>query len=75
MCSAVAAIILAKDVEVIQMFVAPVEKELKHEVELSQRGVISDQESTPDERIDVSQDDTQLIDVRAGSVLVHAQSV
>jgi hypothetical protein len=58
-----------------QVFVAPREEALEHEVEVGQSGVTSDQESTPDERTDASQDDAQLIDVRVCLVLVHAQSV
>ena len=72
---AVAAIILAKNVETMQVFVAPIEDDLAYEVELGQGGVTSDQESTPDERTDASQDDAQLIDVRGCLVLFHAQSV
>ena len=72
---AVAAIILAKNVETVQVFVAPIEDDLEYEVELGQGGVTSDQESTPDERTDASQDDAQLIDVRVCLVLFHAQSV
>jgi len=71
----VAAIILAIDVEVMQVFVAPVKDDLDHGMELSQGVVASDQESPPDERADASQDDAQLIDVRVCSVLVHEQSV
>ena len=58
-----------------QVLVAPVEDDLQHGVELGQGRVASDQESTPDERADASQDDTQLIDIRVYSVLVHKQSV
>ena len=58
-----------------QVLVAPVEDDLEHVVELCQGRVASDQESTPDERADASQDDTQLIDVWVCSVLVHEQSV
>src|SRR2546427_10172048 len=72
---AVAAIILAKNVETMQVFVAPIEDDLEYEVELGQGGVTSDQESTPDERTDAPQDDAQLIDVRVCLVLFHAQSV
>src|SRR5437867_317497 len=72
---AVAAIILAKNVETMQVFVAPIEDDLEYEVELGQGGVTSDQESTPDERTDAPQADAQLIDVRVCLVLFHAQSV
>jgi hypothetical protein len=71
----IAAIVLTKNVEVMQVLVAPVEEDLEHEMELCQRGVASDQEPTPDERTDASQDDAQLVDVQVYLVLVHAQSV
>src|SRR6266446_9700000 len=60
---AVATEVLAKDVESMPMFVAPLEDDLNHAVELSQRRVASDQKATPDEWTNASQDDTQLIDV------------
>jgi hypothetical protein len=72
---AVAAIILADNVEVVQACVAPIEEDLEHQVELGQGGVASDKKSSPDERADAAQDDAQLIDVRVDLVLVHAQSV
>src|SRR5215510_6428858 len=59
----------------VEVFVTPRETELEHEVQLGQRGVTSDKESTPDEWTDASQDDTQLIDVWMGLLLCHAQSV
>jgi hypothetical protein len=59
----------------VEVFVAPREEDLEHQVELGQCGVISDQKATPDKRADAAQDDAQLIDVRVCSVLVHAQSV
>ena len=55
---AVAAIILAENVEMMEVFVAPIEEKLEHEVELGQRGVAAHKESTPNERADASQDDT-----------------
>jgi hypothetical protein len=60
---AVATEVLAKDVESMQMFVAPLEDDLNHAVELSQSRVALDQKATPDEWTNASQDDTQLIDV------------
>jgi hypothetical protein len=65
---AVAAIILAENVETMQVVVAPSAEDLEHEVEWSQGGVTSDQEATPDERTDASQDHAQLRDVRVCSV-------
>lgn len=65
---AVATVILAKNVEMVQVFVAPIKENLDHEVELGQGGVASHQEPSPDERADISQDDTQLIDVWVCSV-------
>ena len=47
----------------VEVFVAPRETELEHEVQLGQRGVTSDKESTPEEWTDAAQDDAQLIDV------------
>jgi hypothetical protein len=72
---AVAAIILAENMETMQVFIAPIEEDLEHEVELSQGGIASDKESTPDERTDTSQNDAQLIDVWVGLLLFHEQSV
>ena len=72
---AVATIILAENAEVVQVFVAPIKEDLKHEVELGQRGVAPHQESAPDKGADASQDDTQLIDVGMRLVWFHAQSV
>jgi hypothetical protein len=59
----------------VQVFVAPIKENLKHKVELGQGGVASHQESSPDERTDISQDDTQLIDVGRQWVWLHDQSV
>jgi hypothetical protein len=71
----VAPIVLAEDVEVMQVLVAPVEEDLEHVMEVCQRRVASDKESTPDERADAAQDNAQLIDVQNCSVVIHAQSV
>ena len=43
----VAAIILAENAEMVQVFVAPIKENLKHKVELGQGGVASHQESSP----------------------------
>src|SRR5215471_16011941 len=72
---AIASIVFAKNVEMVEVFVTPLETELEHKVQLGQRGVTSDKESTPDKWTDASQDDTQLIDVWMGLLLFHAQSV
>ena len=72
---AVAAIILAENVEMMEVFIAPIEDDLEHEVELGQRGVAAHKESTPNERANASQDDAQLIDVGGWLVWFHEQSV
>jgi len=68
---AIAAVVFAKNVAMVEVFVAPLETELEHEVQLGQRGVTSDKESTPDEWTDAAQDDAQLIDVWMGWLLFH----
>jgi hypothetical protein len=73
--SAVAAIVFAENAEMMEVFVAPLETDLEHEMELSQSRVALDKKSSPDERTDASQDDAQLIDVWVGSLLFHEQSV
>jgi hypothetical protein len=69
------AIVVTENVEMVEVFVAPREKDLDHAVELGQGGVAADQKSSPDERADAAQNDAQLIDVWVGSLLLHAQSV
>ena len=64
-----------ENVEMMEVFIAPIEDDLEHEVELGQRGVAPHQESAPDKGADVSQDDTQLIDVGMRLVWFHEQSV
>ncbi len=66
---AIATEVLTEDMEAMQVFIAPIEDDLEREVELSQSRVASDKDPTPDERADVSEDDAQLIDFRAGSLL------
>ena len=72
---AAAAIVLAVDVEVMQMLIVPVESDLEDGVEVSQGGVAADEETAPDENADLSQDDTQLIDAGRFNGLAHALSV
>jgi hypothetical protein len=58
-----------------EVFVAPREEDLEHEMELGQGGVAAHKKSTPEERADAAQNDAQLIDIRVCWVLIHAQSV
>ena len=60
--SPVAAIVLAMDVERMQMLAAPVKDDLEDRMQVRQGRVAADEESTPDQRTDLTQDDTQLID-------------
>ena len=73
--STVAAIVLAVEVERVQMLAAPVKDDLKDDVELRQGGVAADEESAPDEWTDLAQDDAELIDAGWFNRLIHAQSV
>jgi hypothetical protein len=59
----VGAVILAIDMEVVQVFITPLEEDLYDGVELSQRGGVVHENPTPDQRTDVSKDNAQLIDV------------
>ena len=52
--STVAAIVLAVEVERVQMLAAPVKDDLKDDVELRQGGVAADEESAPDEWTDLA---------------------
>jgi hypothetical protein len=45
----------------VQMFIAPVESDLQHGVEVRQGRGTTYEQTAPDERTDLSQDDTQLI--------------
>ena len=62
--SPVAPIVLAVEVERVEMLAAPVKDDLEDGMEVRQGGVAADEESAPDERTDLAQDDTQLIDTR-----------
>jgi hypothetical protein len=59
----VTAVVLAVDVEVVQMLATPREGDVQDVVEMLKRRVARDEEAAPDERADASQDDTQLIDI------------
>src|SRR5712691_8135783 len=71
----VAAIVLAMHVERVQMLATPVQDDLEDGVELRQGGVAADEESAPDERADLAQRDTQLIDIGQFRWLAHRWSV
>jgi hypothetical protein len=73
--STVAAIVLAMDVERMQMLAAPVKDDLEDSMKLRQGSVTADEESAPDERTDLTQDDTQLIDTGRFRWLAHRVSV
>jgi hypothetical protein len=62
--SPVAPIVLAVEVERVEMLAAPVKDDLEDGMEVRQGGVAADEESAPDERTDLAQDDTQLRDTR-----------
>ena len=63
------------DVKRVQMFITPVESDLQHRVEVRQGRVTTHEQTAPDERTDLSQDDTQLIDGRRFYWLAHRVSV
>jgi hypothetical protein len=71
----VAAIVLAMNVERVQMLTTPVKHDLKDGMELRQGGVAAAEESAPDERADLAQSDTQLIDIGQFRWLAHRGSV
>jgi Transposase, Mutator family len=73
--SPIAPIVLAVEVERVQMLAAPVQDDLEDGVELCQGGVAADEESAPDERTDLSEGDTQLIDTARVRWLAHRWSV
>jgi hypothetical protein len=58
----VTTVVLAVDVEVVQMLATPCEGDLQDVVEMRERRVARDEEVAPDERADASQNNTQLID-------------
>jgi hypothetical protein len=49
--------------EVVQMLITPLKEDLNDVMELGQRGVVAHQDSPPDERTNVSQDNTELINI------------
>ena len=63
------------EMERVQMFAAPVKDDLQHGVEVRQGRVAADEQSAPDERTDLAQDDTQLIDTGRFQWLAHRWSV
>jgi len=73
--SPVAPIVLAVEVERVEMLAAPVKDDLEHGMEVRQGGVAAEEKSAPDERTDLVQDDTQLIDTRQFRWLAHRLSV
>ena len=73
--SPVAPIVLAVEVERVEMLAAPVKDDLEDGMEVREGGVAADEESAPDERTDLAQDDTQLIDTRRFRWLTHRLSV
>ncbi len=58
---AVAAIVFAINMELMQMFTAPVKDELEDVMELREGGVTVNEKAPPDERTDAPHDDTELI--------------
>ena len=73
--SPVAAIVLAVEVERVEMLATPVKDDLKGNVELRQGHVAADKESAPDKRTNLAQGDTQLIDTGQFQWLAHGVSV
>jgi hypothetical protein len=73
--SPVAAIVRAVEVERVERLAAPVKDELEEHREGRQGSSAADEESAPDERTDLAQDDTQLIDTRRFRWLTHRLSV
>ena len=53
----VAAIVFTEDVEMVEVFITPREEDLEHAMEVRYGGIAADEQSTPDERADVVQDD------------------
>ncbi len=71
----VAAIVLAMHVEGVQVFITPVESDLQHRVEVRKGRVTTHEQPARDQRTDLTQDDTELIDAGRFNGLMHAQSV
>jgi len=63
------------EVERVEMLAAPVKDDLKDGMEVREGSVAADEESAPDERTDLAQDDTQLIDTRWFRWLTHRVSI
>jgi transposase len=57
-----AAVLLAVDVETVQMLITPGEQDLQDGVERRQRGLAAHKDTTPDEWADAAQDDAQLVE-------------
>ena len=68
-------LVRAVEVERVEMLVAPVKDDLEDNMEGREGGIAADEASAPDERTDLAQDDTQLIDVGMGWLRFHAQSI
>src|SRR5712692_9997091 len=73
--SPAAPIVLAVEVERVQMLAAPVKDDLEDGMEVREGGVAADEESAPDERTDLAQGDTQLIETGRFRWLTHRVSV
>lgn len=73
--SPVASIVRAVEVERVEMLAAPVKDDLADNMEVREGGIAADEQSAPDERTDLAQDDTQLIDTRRFRWLAHRMSV
>jgi hypothetical protein len=63
------------DVERVEMLATPVKHDLEDRMQVRQGGVAADEESAPDERTDLAQDDAELIDAERFNGLIHTQSV
>jgi hypothetical protein len=73
--SPVAAIVLAKNMAMVAVCVAPRAAALEHPVELPQGRLAGAQAAPPDERTDATQDDAQVVHHRVSWVVWHAPSV
>jgi hypothetical protein len=66
---------LAMDMKTMQMLIAPGEQDLQDRMQVCQAGLAVHQHSTPDERADTTQDDTELVDAEQWSSGSHALRV
>jgi len=73
--SPVAAIVLAMDVERMPMLAAPVKDDLEDRMQVRQGCVAADEKAAPDQRTDLTQNNTQLIDTGRFRWLAHRVSV